>query len=445
MKCKLLLYLVLLVACSRCAFAVDPDLPKGVGPLPDLAKGAKSGVLVTSQQSHLYRILLPPEIALLLDRGEFVFEAVGGLRNPERFVRPPRSSLAASSAAPSNITISSAGLINDPSAGRALVSPVFDLPVNLSGDLVSIAYKVLWNAAGALWRHSSLRSSSSALLFRDKQGTPDQLEFSVERVHPRKLGEVAGTLEPVFRERIFFSKPAAIRDLAWLSFRFFGSGEDFVWAASPVINQIRQMTGSNRSDPIFSGIFSPDDLFVWSGKVELVEPSEIKPAPLLVPFIEANQTKPESRDGCSSWRFKGDDSIAFNHQKARFNGAAGWVPTNTVMALRSVWRIDLASRDPFTLDTRQVIYIDRETGLPVYRIVWDDAGRLRKITIGILRSLHREGAPPEPIIAGEIVAHSAGADRVLVLNDSFSLCAGYHPESSKDDFDPSSFVRVQHR
>ncbi len=436
--CRVLFFLVLLTRHSPCALAEDLELPKGVGVLPDLSKGAKSGVLVASQQSHLYRMLLPTEVASMLDRGELAFEAVGGLRYPWRFVVPER----VSSAAPvPELSSSSSGMIHDPSGGKALVSPVFDLPRAISGDPLKLAYKVLWNAAGALWRYSSFITSASLLIFRSEQSSPNELEFEVARVHPRKLGEHAGTLEPIFRERILFKNPAVIGNLAWLSFRFFGSGEDFLWAASPVINQIRQMTGSNRSDEIFSGIFSPDDLFGWSGKVELVEPSGIKLVPLLVPIIEANQTKVEARHGCNIWQFNGDDRVTANQQSARFKGAAAWVPTNVLMALRSVWRVDLTSRDPFTLDTRQVIYLDRETGLPVYRIVWDDAGRLTKVTIGIMRYLEREGLPPEPIIAGEIVAHASGADRVLIRHDAFSVCTGYHPERSKDEFDPSSFVR----
>jgi hypothetical protein len=425
-----------LVMCAgvRVSLAGEPELPKGVGPLPDLSKGVKAGAIVTSQHAHLYRMLLPPELAPMLDRGELAFEAVGAPREPARFVTQRAS-------AETVATLTQSGSIQDPSGGKAMVSPVFEPPRSASGDLSQVGYKVLWNAASLSWRHDSLSVASSALIFKSSEDSPHKLEFNVERTHPRKIGEVTGTLEPVFRERISARKPAAIENLSWLTLRFFGSGEDFLWAASPVINQIRQMTGSNRSDAMFTGIFAPDDLFVWSGKVELVEPSGLALVPMLVPMLETKEVKAEPRERCQMWSLRGDAGVTLNYQSSRFKGAGAWIPTNTVMALRSVWRIELATRDPFSLDARQTLYVDRDTGLPVYRVVWDEAGRLRKLSLGILRSLQREGTQPEPIIAGQVLIHGAGAGRLVMTTDAFATCAGYPPARSKADFDPSSFVR----
>lgn len=425
---------VMVCAYARCSFAGEPELPKGAGPLPDLSKGAKAGAVVTAQHAHLYRMLLPPELAPMLDRGEFAFEAVGAPREPGRFVVPQFNSNA-------GVTVTSSGNIHDPSGGKAMVSPLFEPPRSVSGDPSQVAYRILWNVASSLWRHGSCTVSSSVFMFKGPAESPHKLEFDVERVHPRKIGEVSGTLEPIFRERISARKPGVIQNLSWLSLRFFGSGEDFVWAASPVIRQIRQMTGSNRSDAMFTGMFSPDDLLGWSGKVELVEPSAIALIPILVPILEDTSAQAEVRDSCTNWSLRGDSGITLNHQSSRFKGAGAWIPTNTVMALRSVWRIDLASRDPFSLDARQTLYVDRDSGLPVYRVVWDDAGRLRKLALGILRSLHREGAPPEPMVAGQLLVHGTGVGRLVITNDLFSVCSGYHPGRTKGDFDPSTFVR----
>ncbi|MFN4895660.1 MAG: hypothetical protein ACK5GN_13190 [Pseudomonadota bacterium] len=427
---------VALVVVSTIHQAVAGDLepPKGAGPLPDLSKGAKSGAVVTAQHAHLYRMMLPPEVASMLERGEFAFEAVAAPHEPGRFVMP-RSGLSVVSAIPST------GVLSDVGGGRAFLSPVFEPPRGISGDVVQSAYKVLWNAASVFWRYNSFAATSSVLIFKTAADPPHKLEFDVERLHPRKLGEVTGSLEPIFRERISARKPAAIQMLSWLTLRFFGSGEDFLWAASPVINQIRQMTGSNRSDAIFTGLFSPDDLFVWSGKVELVEPSGLTLTQLLVPLLEAHETKVEVRDGCILRTFRGTEGVVLNHQSGRFKGSSGWVPTNTIMALRSVWRMELTNRDPFSLDARQTLYVDRDSGMPVYRVVWDDAGRLRRVVLGILRSVNKDGQPPEPILAGQVMMHANGTSRLVMTIDSFSTCSSYPAERSKVDFDPSTFVR----
>lgn len=416
------------------ARAEDITAPKGAGPLPDLSKGAKLGVTVTSQHTQLYRMLLPPEIASMLDRGEFAFEAVAKPREPARFetLRPSDAAVP---------TISSSGVVSDAAGGKACVSPMFDLPRSASGDLVALAYKVLWNTASLVWRYASFASSLSVLIFKTPEDEPHKLEFDLERVHPRKLGEVTGTLEPIFRERISARRPSAIDKLSWLTLRFFGSGEDFVWAASPVIDAIRQMTGSNRSDALFTGAFSPDDLFVWSGKVELVEPSGLTLLPMLVPLLEVKESKVETRDGCVIRTTRAEGGPVLNYQSGRFKEAGGWVPTNTVMALRAVWRMELTSRDPFSLDPRQTLYVDRDTGLPVYRVVWDDAGRLRRVTLGILRSFQQEGAPVEVALAGQVQAHGSSTGRLVLLTDSFATCTGYQPTRTRVDFDPSTFVR----
>lgn len=436
LRCAVLVYFVCVALCTVAgqSSAADGELPKGVGPLPDLSKDARAGAIVTSQHAHLYRMLLPPEVASMLERGEFAFEAASAPREPARFVTP-RDATTTLTAIPSS------GVIPDPSGGKALLSPLFDPPRSASGDLAQAAYKVLWNAASVLWRYNSLSATSAVLVFRSAGEAPHKLEFDLDRIHPRKIGEVSGTLEPIFRERISARKPAAIQNLSWLTLRFFGSGEDFVWAASPVINQIRQMTGSNRSDPLFTGIFSPDDLFVWSGKVELVEPSGLALVPMLVPLVEGREAKVENRDGCIVRAFDGEAAIALNHQSARFKGAGGWVPTNTVTALRNVWRIDLASRDPFSLDARQTLYVDSETGIPVYRVVWDDAGRLRRVLIGIVRSLQREGQPPEPFLAGQVLVQGNGTSRLVMTTTELSVCSAYQPGRTKADFDPSTFMR----
>ncbi len=419
---------------SGIAYGDDPVAPKGAGPLPDLSKGAKVGVTVTAQHAQLYRMLLPPEVAAMLDRGELAFEAVLKPREPSRFETQRQSDAFTPN-------VSSLGVVNDTAGGKAFVSPMFDLPRSATGDLTALAYKVLWNAASLAWRYASFATEQSVLIFKTSEDKPRKLEFDVERVHPRKLGEVTGTLEPIFRERISARKPSAIQNLSWLTLRFFGNGEDFVWAASPVINSIRQMTGSNRSDALFTGVFAPDDLFVWSGKVELVEPAGLVLLPILVPILEAKETKAETKDGCVIRTTRGEGSLILNYQSGRFKGAGGWIPTNTVTALRAVWRMDLTSRDPFSLDPRQTLYVDRDTGLPVYRVVWDDAGRLRRVTMGILRSFQQEGAPVEVVIAGQVQVYASNSGRLVSLADSFISCSGYQPGRAKLDFDPSTFVK----
>lgn len=428
-SCLLFAITLLSCLCSH-VLAQDFELPKGSGPLPDFSKGAKGGALVTADHIHLYRGLLPPEIAELVEQGEFSFEAARAPRDPAGFgaVFEQVGDL-----------LPSGELSKIPP--MPLTAGLFSPGQTVSGDSKQFAFKVLWNAAASLWRYRSLAIGHSTLLFSRSDAAPHKLEFLLERIHPLSLGAPSSTLSPLFREKISAKKPSVIDTLAWLTLRFFGNSEDFVWVASPVVRSIRQLTGSNRSDHIFSGAFSPDDLLVWSGKVEMVEPIAISQLPLLVPILESKNPVATKQDGCTTVAYTPETALKLQCQGARFKGSAMWTPTNTLMVLRSVYRVELSSRDPFSAETRQVVYIDRDSGLPVYKVVWDQSGRRKKVSLGVLRALELESGQGVPVLAGQIILHSQDGRRLALLHDSFTACANYIPGRSLEDFDPSSFMR----
>lgn len=420
---------LLSVLCSTVG-AEELQPPPGSGPLPDFSKGAKAGALVTAQHIHLYRSLLPPEISELVEQGEFSFEAVRAPREPHKF------GTAFEQAAE---LLPTGELKQTPSL--PLQAGLFSVGQAGGGDTKQLAFKVLWNTAASLWRYPSIAIGVSAMLFAKADAAPHKLEFLMERIHPLALGAPPSTLAPLFREKVSAKKPGVITGLAWLTLRFFGSSEDFVWGASPVVRSIRQLTGSNRSDQMFSGAFSPDDLLVWSGKVELSEPLGVSQMPLLVALLESKVSPVTKQDVCASVTYASETALTLQCQASRFKGSGMWTPTNTFMVLRSVYKIELSSRDPFSSDPRQVIYVDRDTGLPVYKIVWDQSGRRKKVILGILRSVEFETGKYVPMLAGQIVLHSQDGRRLALIYDSFTACTGYTQGRALEDFDPSSFVR----
>lgn len=415
--------------------SADPEVPSGAGPLPDPLKGAKAGAVVNAKHSSLYRKLLPPEIAELLDVGEFQFEAMFQPREPERW-RSPKSR-----GSDGFEVMSSGELRSVPQTG--LRASMFEVPRVVQGDHQQLAYKILWNSAGVLAQSKIITNHLKIAIFQRSDASPHWIEFAVERLYPLGLGQAVGIEKPVFREKISALKPAAIEKLSWLTLRFFGPGEDFVWAASPMINSIRQMTGSNRSDAIFSRMFAPDDLFVWSGKNELLEPASISSQPLLVMIVEARETSSEKQGPCVTKTFSDVSNVQLNVDSHRFAGAGGWVPTNTVMVLRDAWRIEVSSRDPFTNDVRQAIYIDKDSGLPIYKVVWDQAGRVVKVVGGILRAVSDEGEGSNVLWGGAYILQPADGGRTVVLANEFSRCDSMVAGKGLKDFDPSSFVTFE--
>ncbi len=428
-SCLLCAITLLSFLCSH-VLAQDLEPPKGSGPLPDFSKGAKAGALVTAQYIHLYRTLLPPEVAELVEQGEFSFEVARAPHEPAGF-----------GAAFDDVgELVPSGELSKPPP-MPLSSSLFSPGQTITGDSKQFAYKILWNAAASLWRYHSIAIGKSALLFAKSDAAPHKLEFLLERIHPLSLGAPPSTLSPLFREKISAKKPAVIDTLSWLTLRYFGASEDFVWVASPVIKGIRQLTGSNRADHIFSGAFSPDDLLVWSGKVEMVEPVAISQQPLLVPILEVKSPVATKQESCTTVTVTPEAALKLQCHASRFKGSATWTPTNTLMVLRSVYKIELALRDPFSGETRQILYIDRDSSVPVYKVVWDQAGRRKKVSLGVLRTVELEPGKVTPVLAGQIILHSQDGRRLALVHDSFTVCTGYVVGRSLEDFDPSTFVR----
>jgi hypothetical protein len=415
--------------------SADPEIPVGSGPLPDPLKGAKTGALINAKHSPMYRKLLPPEIAELVDVGEFQFEAMLQPREPERWAAPKALG------SDSFEVVSTGELRAVPQTG--LRASMFEVPLAVQGDHRQQAYKILWNSAGVLAQSKIIAHRLKVGIFQRAEAPPHWVEFAVERLYPLGLGQAVGTEKPVFREKISALKPAAIEKLSWLTLRFFGQGEDFLWAASPMINSIRQMTGSNRSDAIFSRMFAPDDLFVWSGKNELVEPVSISSQPLLVMIVEAREASLEKQGACVTRTFSGQSDVQLNVDSHRLTGAGGWVPTNTVMVLRDTWRIEVSSRDPFTNDVRQAIYVDKASGLPIYKVVWDQAGRVVKVVGGILRAVSDELEGARAVWGGAYILQPADGGRTVVVSNEFSRCDSIVAGKDFKDFDPSSFVTFE--
>jgi hypothetical protein len=410
--------------------AAPVTAPEGIGPLPDLQAGAKSGALVTKGYIDKYRSIIPPELAELVDRNEFAFEAV---------LRPKSEDLFGDgqSASSSSYSVDDKGVIApSPVSASGLF---FSVPQSEGEyfDPKSFGWRILWNTTVAQWRLKSFTANISLVTFSAGADEGKRSDFSVSRIYPPALGTSPGTLKPMFREKVSALSPPPLRGLTWLTLRFLGSVNDYMWAASPINGQVRQMTGSNRADSIFTGAFSPDDLFVWSGKVEGVEPTSVRLVKMLVPVVEGSATVQPTNNGiCGVTDFTKSSPINLNLSTERFANLPGWIPTNVRMTLRALWRIEMMSRDPFSLDARQTLYIDADTMVPVYRVVWEQDGRMRKFVIGMVGKVPTTEMSA-PGLRGQIILVPGAGTRAVVTLQRLETCGQLIPGKSIIDFDPS--------
>ena len=74
--------------------------------------------------------------------------------------------------------------------------------------------------------------------------------------------------------------------------------------------------------------------------------------------------------------------VLWNYQSRQMPQLAPWVPTSAVFVPRRVWILELNPRDPYSATGREILMVDQQTLLPVYKLVYDRIGEYRKTVIG---------------------------------------------------------------
>lgn len=446
-NCFVLVATVLIAATGSVMAQGTPSIPAGVGPLPDLSKGGGAGVAISQPYAQKYSSVLPLEVGDLLARGIIAFEAALKSKNLVQLPEGATSGV-------KGLDVNSGNSLPEsfsPKAAQGVQVP-FPPPSSdvIARDASAAGYQILWNAASVLWGLSYLELEGRARIFQDARTGPRELQFVTSRLYPRNFGSVPGKLVSLFREKIALTMPAVLKGVTWLTLRYLTTEEDYLWASSPTTMSTRQMTGSNRGDLIFPRGFSPDDLFVWSGKVEGVAIRSVSKAQILVPiavspFTETPIVTKGSDEGCKV--VKGSP-LELSPEAKRVPQAPSWLPSNAFWELREVWKIEVDNRDPFALDTRSTLYIDAATYSPVYRVVFGDKGEVRRIVIGILGGMvgggdgSKDGAVlSSPIFwRGAVLINPTEEGATVIEPLSYKVCSSMAPSRELNNFDPKALI-----
>lgn len=210
------------------------------------------------------------------------------------------------------------------------------------------------------------------------------------------------------RDLFYFVSPPVVAGLAQVAWRFRGPAPDLNWLHSPVIGQTRKLLPANRSDFLLAGSLTFDDLFVWATKPQQVFAKLAAEKVILVPFsaltyykLDAREVmpaaqalvrdkgpagaKPEYAVTATGFHQRSDGSpamVLWNHETRQYPQLAPWTPTTIVFVPRRVYILELSPRDPYYLTGKEVLVIDQESFLPVYRIVYDRIGDYLKTVVG---------------------------------------------------------------
>ena len=245
--------------------------------------------------------------------------------------------------------------------------------------------------------------------------------FSLLRVFPAIIDQKLRR-EQLFRELLSFKTPQVLADFSFLTFRLAGNVEDALFEYSGAISKTRQLTGSNRGDPLLVFPFSLDDLMGWSGKIENLDAELSETVKAFAPFQGTEPVSISKAEGteCVGLQDGKSPLVQWNFDKHSVAGA-GWLPVSSTYAERNLFRIEASSRDPYSLSGRQVIYIDRDSMMPVYRIVYDRGGDLWKIVISG-NAMFKASDSVEPFQAFEVVIDLKSDRAALLSLKSFEYC-----------------------
>ncbi len=306
------------------------------------------------------------------------------------------------------------------------------------------AQKVLLNSLAHYWSLGALQARFTLLTFAG-QKLESEYGGTLRRVFPARFSEKYS--QQLFREIVELTLSPTFSPLRWLTFRFLSPQEDLVWTFSPALQKVRRITGVNRSDSLYGSVLSLDDFFTWSGATQDVDLILEQEQTLLVPFRYKDQLPlVKTEEGCD---MAGEDHsttrrellgrpLEWNFESRKYLGAAPWVPSYAVYYPRTVHRLTLQSQSPYQSYARQVLYIDKELMLPVYKVVYDTQGKLWKIVFSVFSQATTSDRKTKMSVPEFTVVIDRQAKKSSVLDyASYALCLPGEEQKALTAFGPT--------
>ncbi len=465
----LLLLIVATVASSQERSPSEPvEVPPGVLPLPEPGTGIISGTLISADNATFYKEILAPEIYRLIRFHKTTIDAARRVKYDFKFDDNWMKGTAELSnfdkklSEDGGIDFSfprirgfifgdSAAINNEWQIARVGQDKKEVKAEKISGDkegigkdenLLTLGKKILWNTNSAIWSQGLLEYHFRLLWLQSGKAWRN-VRGNYLRVYPWLL-DPNFKLPQLFREKFSFYYPEPLHGLSWLTFRFQNLDEDLVWAYSPAINKLRQMTASNRTDSLITSSFSAEDFFGWSGNPALYNITQLGKITTLIPFPSAELARLDSSlQPC--YRLinptGGDDQAIWNFETPKFPGAADWLPIKAVFVPREVYKVELSTKDPYSLYGREVLYIDSELMLPFYKVVYDRAGRHWKTIISSFGLAGTDDRKRRSVYPGFTVVLDMLAGKEFVLDYSrIRYCDSYPQDIELGQFDPKKLI-----
>lgn len=337
-------------------------------------------------------------------------------------------------------TITANGGIEQPFSGSGLPFGSAKSVIG-SGSAKDAGRKLLWNSGIAVSRGAA-RSIKFALKWY-KFGKLEQ-DLIADYSQSLDTTESQGNIKSIFRERLTFDSPSTYKGYTWLSFRLIDDTEDYFWLFSPVLKRSRQLTGTNRGDPIVRIPLSFDDLVVAGEKPSKLLPVEIGEVQKLMPIGEPVISRGEKdKQSCTAWN-QPLPTAAKSQASANANNTTGFLElfVGTKFFSRNLIKVVAISSDPFAAYGRKIIYFDAETNLPVYKFDYDRSGVLSKIVVGVYRLIEVDTGERYPFLSRIVVADERTRDWAVASAMGVKICDVVPGNLGNEHFDPYGIASI---
>lgn len=185
-----------------------------------------------------------------------------------------------------------------------------------------------------------------------------------------------------FASQIVVRSPFDMAGTAMMTWRYRTAKEDMLYGYVPAIRRVRRMTPAARSDALFGSDYAQDDASYggYDGAINYFNWKFIGEGEVIGAFVDT-KTNLITQNKVGQWvlQMKGKDLPKWSYEKKlEKNSGAPWFVDSAVWAKRPVWIIEGIPKDPYYNYGRQVMYIDKETNLGYWKVIYDRTGKYWK-------------------------------------------------------------------
>lgn len=308
------------------------------------------------------------------------------------------------------------------------------------------AYQLLWNAsyaessAGRILYDLDIAWVGIQSVVRRSRGVLFRHWNTVQQVSiASPAPEPAAAPEPLFsgsgdlwqKEILQLQSPAVVYGYAQLLWRQRGATEDKSWLYSPVIEKGRGIPSAGRGDKLLDAVLTADDLFVLGSKIQDVHATIVGRKRLLVafpaltPFLLEAGEESKGEHVARGYHQLLDGSVTavrWNFETRQFPRLASWLPTSIYLVPREVWLLELWPKNPFYRTGREILVLDKLSGLPVYKLVYTHRGFLeRVVVVGWGMAQSKDGSASVPFAGFVLAVDAKGRTATAVSTQQVSL------------------------